>query len=169
MRKVILYVASSLDNFIASSDGSVDWLFHDSDYGYTEFINSIDTVLIGRKTYSQVLEFGEYPYKSKRSFVFTRQNITKDENVTFVNEKLSEFVRKLKAQNGKDIWLVGGGEIAKILLNENLVDEIFLSVHPIILGKGIPLFTEINKTLRLKLLKIETFESGLVQLVYKVL
>src|SRR5215203_3110695 len=126
MRKVKLFIASSLDCYIAREDGGIDWLFTDADYGYTKFYDSIDTNIQG-------------------------------------------FVTSLTQSIGKDIWLLGGGEIVSVLLNAGLVDEIILSIHPIILGRGIPLLRNIQKEVNLKLENSLSFESGLTQLCYKVL
>jgi dihydrofolate reductase len=175
MRKIKLYIASSLDNFIANENGSIDWLFGDADYGYSEFYDSVDAILIGRKTYEQSLTFEEYPYKGKKVYVFTHnaeeQKNKKTSDVEYVDKDICEFVRHLvqqPASNG-DIWLLGGGEIVSLFLNVSLVDEIILSVHPIILGKGIPLFNKIKKPIKLRLIKSIPFESGLVQLHYGIL
>jgi dihydrofolate reductase len=175
MRKVKLYIASSLDSYIASDNGSIEWLFSDADYGYTKFYDSIDTILVGRKTYDQSLTFEEYPYKGKKVYVFTRnaevEKKKKTLDVEYIDDNIPNFVRGLVQQpvGNRDIWLLGGGEIVSILLNADLVDEIILSVHPIILGKGIPLFSNINKRVNLRLIESIPFESGLVQLCYRIL
>jgi dihydrofolate reductase len=175
MKKIKLYIASSLDSYIASENGSIDWLFSDADYGYAKFYDSIDTIFVGRKTYDQSLTFDEYPYKGKKVYVFTRkaegENKKKTHNVEYIDEDISDFVRRVIQQpvGKKDFWLLGGGEIVSIFLNADLVDEIILSVHPIILGKGIPLFSNINKRVNLRLLESIPFESGLVQLCYRIL
>jgi dihydrofolate reductase len=175
MRKVKLYIASSLDSYIASDNGSIEWLFSDADYGYTKFYDSIDTILVGRKTYDQSLTFEEYPYKGKKVYVFTRnaevEKKKKTLDVEYIDDDIPNFVRRLVQQpvGNNDIWLLGGGEIVSILLNADLVDEIILSVHPIILGKGIPLFSNINKRVNLRLLESIPFESGLEQLCYRIL
>lgn len=170
MRNIVLYIADSLDGFIARENGSVDWLFTDADYGYSEFYNSIDTVLMGMKTYKSIFELGGgYLYKDKKGFVFTRNRETKKEDyVEFIHEKIAEFTRELKNLPGKDIWLVGGGEIIKIFADESLIDQIIISIHPKILGSGIPLFPAPLKETDLKLIGSESFDSGLVQLNYLV-
>jgi len=112
MRKIKLFIACSLDGYIAKEDGSVNWLPENTDSGYDQFYSSIDTVLMGQKTYEQILTFGKYPYKDKISYVFSRNpNQKKDENVEFTSE-VEEFTKKLVSSSGKDIWLVGGSEIA---------------------------------------------------------
>ncbi len=172
MRKISLYIASSIDGYIAKSDGSVKWLEEfpnpeKSDFGYSEFIVEVDTLLMGANTYREVLTFGEWPYKGKDSFVFSRNPVkAHDENVTFVAGDIVHFVNELKVRQGKTIWLVGGGEINSLLLNNDLIDEIILTIVPIVLGDGIPLFAKgkINKTLALT--NSHTFENGMVQLTY---
>ena len=178
MRKVKLYIASSLDSYIAGENDSIDWLFSDADYGYAKFYDSIDTILVGRKTYEQSLTFEEYPYKGKKVYVFThkaeieKKKMKKIPDVEYIDDNIPEFVSRLIKQSSvgnKDIWLLGGGEIVSIFLNADLVDEIILSIHPIILGKGIPLFNNMKKRVNLRLLESIPFESGLVQLHYRIL
>ena len=168
MRKVILFIASSLDNFIAREDGGIDWLFTDGDYGYKEFYDSIDTVLMGRKTYETAIKLGEH-FAGKVCYVFSRSanNWKTAENVHF-EANPAKLVRHLRVENGKDIFLEGGGETISTFLNEGLVDEMVLSVHPILLGSGIPLFTNVRIQISLKLLKSVPYPSGLVQLQYSV-
>jgi dihydrofolate reductase len=170
MRKVKLFIASSLDGYIAREDGSIDWLYTDGDYGYMQFYNSVNTVLMGRKTYDQTLGFGiEYPYKDKKNYVFSQNpNIKrkKDADIEFVVDVI-EFVKQLTQSHGKDIWLVGGSDIISILLNAGLLHEIILSVHPIVLGGGIPLFKNLHRQVNLKLIKYIPYENSLVQLHYE--
>ncbi|MCS4537632.1 MAG: dihydrofolate reductase family protein [Thaumarchaeota archaeon] len=163
MRKVRLFIASSLDGYIAREDGSVDWLFSDADYGYSEFYGSIDTVVMGRKTYEKSLEFEERPFRGKKVHVFSRS--AKKKGVEFVSDVVG-FMKKLVRSKGKDIWLVGGSEIVSIFLNEGLIDEIILSIHPVILGRGITLFKKVQKDVWLKMQKSVSFDSGLVQIHY---
>ncbi|HMF55564.1 MAG TPA: dihydrofolate reductase family protein [Pyrinomonadaceae bacterium] len=169
MRKVILFIANSLDGFIARADGGFDWLFTDNDYGMRKFYGSIDAVMMGRKTYGMMLGFGESSYRGKKNYVFSRKSgSSTDENVEFVSGDVKSFVESLKRQPGKDIWLVGGFGLAETFWREHLIDEIILSVHPIILGSGIPLFRKADEQIDLELLKSKAFKSGLVQLHYRV-
>lgn len=171
MRKVKLFIASSLDGYIAREDGSIDWLFTDADYGYKTFYDTIDTILVGRKTFDQSLTFDEYPYKGKKVYVFTHAATgkkTQYEDVEYMDTNIPDFVKRLAQSVGKDIWLLGGGEIVSILLNAGLVDEIILSIHPIILGKGIPLFNSIEHEVSLRFQKSMPFDSGLTQLCYTI-
>ena len=157
MPRIKLYIATSLDGFIARENGSIDWLTKyennpETDYGYSEFYASIGKVLMGRKTYEQVLGFGEWPYREKKSYVFTRQKepMRRENNVEFVSEDIGEFVRQLKRNTEEDIWLVGGSQIIKVFFEENLVQDLIVFVVPIILGSGIPLFDHIGKEIRIQ-------------------
>jgi len=173
MRKIKLYIAVSIDGFIADKNGRVEWLENLPnpdflDYGYFDMYNSIDTTLMGNITYQQVLGFDmPFPYSDKTNFVFTRnQSLTEDENVTFVNDNIIDFVKKLKSKKGKSIWLIGGGQVNSILLNANLIDEMIVSYMPIVLGDGIPLFSSNTQLKSFRLLKSETFSTGVVSLTY---
>jgi dihydrofolate reductase len=136
MRKIILYIASSLDGYIARENGDIDWLPENTASGYDEFYKTIDMVVMGKKTYEQVLTFGAYPYKDKKSYVFTRNNDPpKDKNTEFVSD-VDKFVKENMSNPGKNIWLVGGSEIISPFLNRGFVDEIILSIIPVILGNG---------------------------------
>jgi len=168
-RKIILYIASSLDGYIARENGEIDWLFDpsDTDYGYTELMNSIDTVLMGRKTYEQVLTFGEYPYLDKKSYVFTTQPRENDSNAEFITSNISTFISQLKESEGKHIWLVGGAELTKYFLKNKLIDELILFVQPTLIGSGIPLFQGIEKDQQLNLKNQKIYENGMVELRYE--
>jgi len=162
MRKVSLFIASSLDGFIARENGGIDWLFH-GNYGYKKFYSSIDTVVMGRKTYDLAKRLEKRPFKSKRIIVFTRRVV---KGVEFSRNPVTTMKSLVKEQ-GKTIWLIGGGEISKTLVNAGIVDEVILSIHPRILGAGIPLFEGMRET-GLKHVKTKSFKSGLVQITYSV-
>jgi dihydrofolate reductase len=167
MRKMILYIACSLDGYIARTDGSVDWLYTDADYGYSDFYISVDTVIMGRKTYQKILGAGEFPYQGKECFVISRSRAgSRDRNVQYPTDDLKVFVGAKKAEAGKNIWLVGGGELTRELLQLQLIDEIMLYVHPLILGAGIPLFRGLPSARNLTLLGCQPHTNGLVELHY---
>lgn len=171
MRQIQLYIASSLDGYIARQDGSIDWLSMvekaGEDYGYSEFIKGIDTTLMGYQTYAQVLTFGEFPYNDKQNYVFSRQPRPADgKPVSFVSEDPAAFVRRIKDQPGGNIWLIGGGQLNTILLNAGLIDELILSIIPIVLGDGIPLFGGKPRETKWALKRHKAFDSGLVQVQY---
>jgi dihydrofolate reductase len=153
MRKIKLFIDSSLDGYIATEDSSIDWLYTDCDYGYTQFYISVDTILMGRKTYDKIIELAaEYPHKDKKNYEFSqkksagkRKEKEKDRNVEFIAD-IIDFVKiQLLQSQGKDIWLIGGADIISIFLNAGMLDEIILSIHPIVLGKGIPLFRNLQR------------------------
>jgi len=172
MRQVILYIAASLDNFIARPDGSVDWLsspeflLPDEDYGYHEFYITIDTTLMGNSTYRFILDQDvPFPYPDKKNYVFSRSAKNRDtEFVRFIYQDPVDFVRQLKLQTGEDIWLVGGGQINTVLLNNDLIDKMILTLLPITLGEGIPLFHGKYKEVKFSLNASKSYQSGIVQL-----
>jgi len=175
MPRIKFYIAASLDGFIARENGSIDWLTEyennpETDYGYSEFYASIGTVLMGRKTYEQVLGFGDWPYKGKKSYVFTRQKepLRREKNVEFISGDIRHFVRRLMENTEEDIWLVGGSQLIKVFLEESLVQYIIVFVVPIILGRGIPLFDRIKKEIRLRTGRVERYENGLVRVEYEI-
>ncbi len=166
MKKIILYVATSLDGFIARKNGSVDWLTKfsntEEDYGYKEFLNSVGTVILGNTTYK---EFGA-PYENKKCFVFSRKNSGKENNITYVNDNAKNFTENLPDDEGT-IWLVGGADIAKEFLKNNLIDEFIITIIPTVLGEGIPLFAKGIGEHKLQLLNSKSYDSGVVQLHYR--
>jgi dihydrofolate reductase len=167
-RKVILFIATSLDGFIARSDGSVDWLFHDGDYGLAEFFRSIDTVLIGRKTHEVMVGFGQTSYRGRKNYVFSRtQPASPAPDVEYTSSGAKEVIETLRMTRGKDIWLVGGSELIDTFLVERLIDRITVSIHPVILGEGIPLFRGGHKV-QLELRASRSWPTGLAQLDYDV-
>lgn len=169
MRKVVLFVATSIDGFIAGKDGNTDWLYTDGDFGYHAFYDSIDTTIMGYNTYFYIRNFAKFPYPDKTNFVFTRKERMADDNpVKFVMGDVADFTLKLKAESGKNIWLVGGGRINSLLLNANLIDQMIISVHPVALGHGVRLFRDESlKNFNFRLVRHEVFERSLVQLTYE--
>lgn len=167
MRKIILNVAVSLDGFIAGPNGEYDWCFTDADYGMTDFLSSIDATLMGGKSYRLLLQYGP-PYPAFTNYVFTRTEKNNSySNVVLVSEDIPSFVTRLKQEKGKNIWLFGGAEIAHVLLEHDLIDEFMLSIHPIVMGDGLPLFRKLNDRKRFTLVDSIPYPTGLVQLVYK--
>lgn len=174
MRAIKLYIATSLDHYIARPNGSVDWLESfpnpdGNDYGYQNFLASIDTTLMGHNTYKEILGFDiPFPYLDKKNYVFTRSHdVVKAAFVEFVNKDIISFIQSLKQQAGKDIWLIGGGQLNTILLNADLIDEMIITIVPIILGEGIPLFAPGTKECIFQLIHSQAFPSGMVQMSYK--
>jgi dihydrofolate reductase len=175
MRKIKLYIAASLNGKIARTDGSVDWLESipnpdKIDYGYAEFLSSVDTTIQGYKTYAQLMSWGiEFPYPDKKNYVITRKkNLVNTKDVEFVSQDHVEFFRKLKIQDGKDIWLIGGGRINTMFLNENLMDEIRIFIMPIIIPDGIGIFEMIPEERLLKLSETKTYSTGVIEFKYQI-
>ena len=175
MRKIKLYIAMSLNGKIATEGGNVSWIERipnpqKDDYGYGEFYSSIDTTIQGYATYKQIINWGiDFPYAGKKNYVLTRQKVLKDtEYVEFICQNHIDFIKKLKKETGKDIWLIGGGQINTLLLNANLIDEIIVFVMPIILTDGIEVFENLPKESLLKLIKTKTYDTGAVELKYEV-
>lgn len=179
-RRIILDLAITLDGFIEGKNGEVDWCIMDPDMGFTNFLNEIDTILYGRKSYDL---WGQYIPQdedsddekeiwklvhSKEKYVFSRTQTDSDNKAIFINENIPEEVNKLKNKPGKDIWLYGGASLITTFINLGLVDEFRLSVHPVILGEGKPLFIDIKQRLNLKMFNTRTFSSGVEQLIYHV-
>ncbi|MFF5993738.1 dihydrofolate reductase family protein [Lysinibacillus sp. KU-BSD001] len=151
MRKFKMFIAQSLDGYIATKEEALQWLMEvegEGDNGYGSFYETIDTVVMGRKTYDWVMAEmnGEYPYPNKPGYVFTSQHHLPSEDVTFTNEDINAFVERLKSQEGKDIWIVGGGQLIAKFLEAHAIDEMIVTVAPVLLGEGIPLFPEGNYT-----------------------
>ncbi len=174
MRKVKLHIAMSLNGKIALDDGSVDWLEgisnpEKTDYGYDEFYKSIDTTIQGYKTYELFLSKGiDFPYTGKKNYVFTTKvGLENTEHVEFIKKNHVNFVKDLKQGEGGDIWVVGGGYINAMFLNEDLIDEIQLFVMPIVLSEGINLFASLPNETKLKLIESKTYSSGAVELRYQ--
>lgn len=172
MREVVLYITASLDCFIADSDGGVDWLrgADDEDYGYGALIESIDTVIQGSHTYLSTFQLVDAdPYPGLTNYVFTsRDDLPQLGDPTFVADDPVEFIRAIKKQPGGRIWLIGGGQLASTLLGAGLVDSIELFVQPVLLGDGIPLFTEDIRLMDLDLIDARAWPGGLAQLRYRV-
>ena len=169
MRKLILQVAVSLDGFIEGPNGEIDWCFTDQDYGLKDFFKQIDTLFIGRKTYELMLRMGEnaspgFPKFKEYIFSTTLEKVKDD--AVLIKDDIESEVKKIKNENGKDIWLFGGGSLTTSLMDLSLVDEVWLAVHPVVLGGGKPLFPEIKKRVDLKLLDTKVYSTGLVFLKY---
>ncbi len=178
MRKIIVYIATSADGFIARKDGAVDWLERPrpkGNYGMAEFYNSIDTILLGRKTYDFVVQFvkeGKSIPKADhepRHYAFSRKPPKKVlPGFEFVREPIKKFAKRLRAQKGKDIWMMGGGGIIGSFLDEDAIDEFIIHVIPKFIGEGIPLIAPRHRTVPLKLISCKKFSDGVVRLHYAV-
>ncbi|WP_010587727.1 dihydrofolate reductase family protein [Schlesneria paludicola] len=168
MSKVVLFIATSLDGYIASADGTVDWLFHDADYGYREFMSSVEAIIIGRTTWEQAKTFETVPFAGKNIYVFSRSNTEQgDDRVRFVQDDVVNVIDTIRAQITKNIWLVGGGDLIHQFIASRLIDEFRLFIHPIVLGHGIPLFHPQALRTDLTFEGSQSFPSGLVELKYR--
>lgn len=167
-RKVCLFIATSLDGYIAREDESIDWLFSDQDYGYETFYEEVDTIVLGRHTWDKLKELGDYPYEGKKGIVLCSDSAGQtDPYVTFITEPIETWLPRIKKEPGGTIWLMGGSKLVDECLQAGLVDEITLSIHPILLGHGIPLFRGKQPEAALELVSSKAYHTGLVQLVYR--
>lgn len=178
MKKIILDLAITLDGFIEGPNGEIDWCILDDDMDFDGFLSTIDTIFYGRVSYDM---WGNYrpdenagpeennlwkAVHSKNKYVFSSQK-RENENAVFIDSDIAETVAEIKKQDGKDIWLYGGASLIKTFIDLNLIDVYRISVHPIALGKGKPLFEDLKDRLNLQLIKANVFKSGVVQLIYE--
>ncbi|WP_043931840.1 dihydrofolate reductase family protein [Bacillus sp. EB01] len=163
-RKVVVFIAQSLDGYIATKDDSLEWLFKvegEGDNGYSEFYETVDTIVMGKRTFDWIMEQekGKFPYLNKECYVFTRSQLEDTSDVTFLNEDIPTFIQSLKENEGKDIWIVGGGDLLQTFFKEKLVDEMIVTIAPTIIGEGIPLFKEGSYQLDFHLKSVRTFNQ----------
>lgn len=178
MRNIILDLAVSLDGYIEGPNGEIDWCIMEDDMDFDGFLSTIDTIFYGRVSYDS---WGNYQppedatetelmfwknIHSRKKYVFSTQ-IKQDKNAIFINSDIAEKVAEIKQQNGKNIWLYGGASIIQTFIRLRLIDVYRISVHPIALGSGKPLFENLKKRINLQLIKTNIFKSGVVQLIYK--
>ncbi len=170
MRKVILQLAVSLDSFIEGPNGEFDWCFTDADYGMTAFSKRIDAIFIGRKSYELAMSMGGSTppgFPPIKEYVFSNLLDRVEGDRVLIKGDWTEQVRKIKNEPGKDIWLYGGSSLTSSFIEQGLIDEMALAVHPILLGAGKPLFQHITSRIPLQLINSEAYPSGLVMLSYK--
>ena len=170
MRKLILQLAVSLDSYIEGPNGEFDWCFTDQDYGMSEFFKRIDSLFIGRKSYELMMTMDDaampgFPKLTEYVFSTTLTEVKPD--AILIKGNIESEVRRIKNEPGKDIWLFGGASLTASLLNAGLVDEMILAVHPIILGSGKALFSNISSRISLILTDTKTYPGGLVMLTYQ--
>ena len=169
MRKVILYIATSLDGFIAESDGGLDWLEkfphpEGEDYGYVDLLNRIDTTLMGRNTFDFVANYnGPFPYPDTTNYVFSNRDIESKLPIEIISGDAVAFLKHLKQERGKDIWLIGGGRLNTSFANANLIDEVILTQIPVFLGKGIPVFNGLDSNLKFKKTTHKVYPNGVLK------
>ena len=175
MSNITLYIASSLDGYIADKNGSVVWLEEipnpeKTDYGYAEFLKEIDTVVMGRTTYEQVLGFGnDWPYIDQHTVVVSSDKSyePRTQNTTVLSTLHRSVIEKLRSQSNNGIWLVGGGQMVSAFLKLQAIDRMLLFVMPMMLGSGIRLFPEESPSLAFKLENVKNYDSGVVLLDYQ--
>lgn len=174
-RKIVVSIAMSTDGFIARPDGDVAWLDRPGpkrDYGMTKFFKTIDTILWGRKTYDKGIEMGmksgDFGPKTKHYLFSRRPRKSLLPGFEWTNEAVKPFAKRLRAQPGEDIWMMGGGEVIASFLDEGEIDEFRIHVVPILIGEGIPLIQPRHRSIHLKLLSSKSFPDGVVELNYRV-
>lgn len=169
--KISIYIASSIDGYIARKDGNLDWLHYghtgDEDYGFKKFTSSIDAVVMGRNTYEVVAGFDEWAYKDKRVIVLSNTLTKVRTEAELFSGQLPDLLTKLHTENIKHIWVDGGITVSRFL-EAGLVDDITISVIAMVLGSGIPLFSTMNREHKCRLISTQSYPSGLVQLKYEV-
>jgi dihydrofolate reductase len=172
MSKTILYIAVSLDGFVAGRDDDISWLFryNDVEYGYNEFFSSIGAIIQGRRAYDIEIQHGWEKAHPLPTFVLSRhlpKRKPQRADVVFTAEDIAAVLKKAKQLTQKDVWIEGGANVAQQFLDRGLIDRIVLSVVPVILGDGIPLFGKAPQPIELSLQEVKRFDKGLVQLVYE--
>jgi dihydrofolate reductase len=172
-RNIIVHVATSADGYIARPDGDLEWLTSrpapKGFYGMGAFMKTVDTMIMGRKTYEVGLQLGGKFDSKDRSIIFSRQSPPADAppGVEFVSDPIGPFVKRLREQPGKNIWMMGGGDLIASFLDEHAIDEFVINVVPVFIGDGIPLIARRHRHTPLELLSTESFDDGLVQLHYR--
>lgn len=173
-RKVILYTAVSLDGYIADKNGKTGWIggeygSYQGDYGLSGFMSIVDTVIMGMETYKQItgeLSPGAWPYAGKTTYVLSHRPAEDTEEIKFIDSKISTLIQNLQQEEGSNIWICGGADVANQAVAENLIDEYHLTVMPIILGSGIRLFKDNNKEIKLHLVK-NINKNGVIDCLYE--
>ena len=171
MRKVTYGGANSLDNFIARKNDEVDWIMWNKEVSAitNKYWKTIDTVVMGRRTYEITAKLGSGAYPGVKNYVFSRTlKKSRDKRVEIVSEDAAKFLRRLKSKKGRGICVMGGGILAKSLFDADLIDEIGICVHPVLLGSGIPLFHQMKKQINLELMECKQLSNGCVVLSYSV-
>ncbi|HEX6123759.1 MAG TPA: dihydrofolate reductase family protein [Pyrinomonadaceae bacterium] len=180
MRKVTFGGANSLDNYIARKDGTFDWIMWSDEAGEVmkDYWSKIDTMIMGRKTWDVALasapkaskkKKNANPYGNLKTYVFSRTlEAGEHDGATVLNSDPGDFVRELKQKEGKEICIMGGGELARDLFNAGVIDEIGFNIHPVLLGNGIPLFHKMKRQIDLELIECRPFKNGCVYLLYRV-
>ncbi len=174
LRKIIVNIATSADGYVARSDGNLDWLTKrpapKGFYGLPEFERSTDAKILGRKTFDRSVQVGARFGANAVHYVFSRHPppASVPAGVHFVTESIGVFAERLRTQAGKNVWVMGGGEIIGSFLDENAIDEFIITIVPTFIGEGIPLLGPKQRLVPLRLLGVQQFPDGVVQLHYEV-
>ncbi len=166
MRKVVLMLAVSLDGFIEGPNGEYDWCLTDQDYGMNDFFTRTDAVFFGRKSYELFQKEGQDWMPPMKHYVFSNSLKAVPEGTTLVSGDIYSAIRDIKNEPGKDIWMFGGASLTESLMNEGLIDEFILAVHPLLLGSGKLLFHGIKERIHRELISSKQYDSGLTSLHY---
>jgi dihydrofolate reductase len=168
MRKLVLGLSVSLDGFIEGPNGEYDWCVPDPEYDFNAFFNRFDSIFVGRNTYqmSSGMEGGPPGFPKFKEYIFSTTLGKVKSGATLISGDTKTEVEKIKKQEGKDIWLFGGAGLTSSLMNLGLIDELSITVHPVLLGGGKPLFSKIPDRIKLKLLDAKTYPTGIVSLTY---
>lgn len=168
--RFVLYIAVTLDGFIARSDGSIDWLPlaepESEDYGYVEFYNSMDALVMGSTTYEQILGFGDWPYPGKCAYILTSRDLSTERDDIVFFHNLEAVLADIQQKGFQSVWIVGGGRLASQFMTQGLISEYILAVIPIILGTGISLYQTVTEQ-RLQFIASQSYGSGVVELHYR--
>jgi dihydrofolate reductase len=173
-RKIIVNIATSADGYVARSDGNLDWLTErpapKGFYGLPEFERSTDAKILGRKTFDRSLQMGARFSAGAVHYVFSRRppSAPRPAGVHFVSESIRTFAEGLRKEAGKNVWMMGGGDIIGSFLDEDAIDEFIITVIPTFIGEGIPLLAPRHRAVALRLLGVQQFLDGVVQLHYEV-
>lgn len=170
--EVVLYIAASLDGYIAGPNGEIDWLDvvegAGEDYGYDQFYGSVEAILSGSKTYELAAGFSEWPYPDKPTFVFTRRSLQSDrQDVFFLSGDVTDALEQVRARGFSRVWLLGGGELVRSFLQLDLIDEFIIATIPVILGQGILLFPPSTPRRDVELVESQRYRSGMVMNRYR--
>lgn len=174
MRKVILYIAVSLDGYIADNKGAIDWINGqdenvETEDTFTSFFSGVDTVIMGRKTYNQIvseLSPGQWPYEEATTYVLTHQTKVGDTKyIRFKNMDICQLVEELRQESGKDIWICGGAKVTEQLIDKNMINTYHLAIIPVILGVGVRLFGASTQKIDLALVETKRY-NGIVEVIY---
>lgn len=175
MKKIKLYIAASIDGYIASPGGDMDWLLEfpitsKENYGYDDFYETVDTVIMGGRTYREIsLMPVVWPYKDKTTYIVTRDATAgNNKEYRYITEDIVEAANKLKEGTGKDIWLVGGGELTAMLMEDKLIDEMVITYIPVTLGSGVRLFQDCSKEVPWTLKEAKSYPNDVLQVTYTI-